>query len=94
MLHGNARHVSASLKSPHFRGLLSFTDTKRNSMSIFTVGKNKFAIGTYGKRAEYVVKMSGKKITGVRGQRPLLNKRHNKVAATAALKAAFKAALA
>lgn len=63
-------------------------------MSIFQVSKNRFAIGTFGKRAEYVVATRGKKVTGVRGQRPLLDKRYKKTTPTAAVKAALKAALA
>jgi len=63
-------------------------------MNIFAISKNRFAIGTFGKRAEYVVMTRGKKVTGVRGQRPLLDKRYKKTAASAAVKAALKAALA
>lgn len=63
-------------------------------MAIFEVGKNKFAIGTFGKRALYVVKTVRNKITGVRGQRPLLDNRYKKTAASAEVKAALKAALA
>lgn len=62
-------------------------------MNIFQVGKNRFAVGTFGKRAKYVVATARGKVTGVRGQRPILDKRHKKVAAPAAVKAALKAAL-
>jgi len=47
-------------------------------MTIFTTGKNMFAIGAQGKTAAYVVRASGKKVTGVRGRRPLLDKRFSK----------------
>jgi hypothetical protein len=64
-------------------------------MSIFQISNNRYAIGTFGKTAEYVVATTkGGKTVGVRGRRPLLNKRYKKVTPTAAVKAAFKAALA
>lgn len=63
-------------------------------MNIFQIAKNKFAIGTFGKRAKYVVKAAGKKVTGVRGVRPMLDKRYSKVSPPAAVRTALKAALA
>jgi formylmethanofuran dehydrogenase subunit E len=63
-------------------------------MSIYEIGNGRFAIGKFGERALYVVKASGKKVTGVRGQRPLLDKRYKKTTASTAVKAALKAALA
>ena len=47
-------------------------------MTIFTVGKNMFAIGAANKTAKYVVRTQGKKVTGVRGRRPLLDDRYKK----------------
>jgi formylmethanofuran dehydrogenase subunit E len=62
-------------------------------MTIFNIGKNRYATGTSGKLATYVVQAKGKKAVGVRGRRPLLDKRFPKVKAPAAVIAAFKAAL-
>ena len=64
-------------------------------MSIFQTGKNTFAIGSIGKTAKYVVKQSGKKITGVRGVRPILAKGRFPLAkANKAITAALTAAVA
>lgn len=64
-------------------------------MTIFAIDKNRFAIGTFGKRAKYVVRARGKSVSGVRGQRPLLDKRYKKATGVpATVKAAFRAALA
>ena len=63
-------------------------------MTIFEIGKGRFATGTIGKLATYVVLQKGKKVTGVRGRRPKLDKRFKKVAASAAVREAFKTALA
>lgn len=63
-------------------------------MTIFAISKTRFAIGTTGKLATYVVQAKGKKATGVRGRRPLLTKGRYPVAKNvpAAVKEAFKAA--
>ena len=64
-------------------------------MKIFAISKTRFAIGTIGKLATYVVATKGKKVTGVRGRRPLLTKgRYATVKPSAAVREAFKAALA
>ena len=58
--------------------------------TIFAIDNNKWAIGTIGKRATYVVAKLRNKFVGVRGQRPILTKgRFKTVAATPELKAAF-----
>lgn len=63
-------------------------------MTIFEIGKGRFATGTIGKIATYVVAQKGKKVTGVRGRRPLLEKgRYKTVKAPAAVVEAFKAVL-
>lgn len=58
---------------------------------ICEVSKNRFAIGTLNRRADYVVQGKGKSFTGVRGQRPKLTKGRFTVVTkpTAALKAAL-----
>ena len=62
--------------------------------SIFKIGNGRFALGTVGELAIYVVAVKGKNITGVRGRRPLLTKgRYKKVSGTAEMKAAFRVAL-
>ncbi len=65
------------------------------NMQIFAISKNRFAIGTIGKLAAYVVDVKGKKVTGVRGRRPKLEKgRYERATPSAAVREAFKAALA
>lgn len=62
---------------------------------IFAVDTNKFAIGTIGKLAKYVVKVSkGGKITGVRGRRPKLDARFKTTKANAAIRTALTEAVA
>jgi len=63
-------------------------------MTVFEIGKGRYATGTIGKLATYVVLARGKKVTGVRGRRPKLDKRFKKVTPPAAVREAFKAALA
>jgi hypothetical protein len=59
-------------------------------MTIWNVGKNKFAIGKMGTRATYVVAKIRNKFVGVRGQRPILARgRFETVKLTNELKAAF-----
>jgi formylmethanofuran dehydrogenase subunit E len=60
-------------------------------MTIFAINKNTFAIGTAGKRAAYVVRKTGKKVHGVRGQRPVLNDRYKKASPGKEIAAALKA---
>jgi hypothetical protein len=61
-------------------------------MKVFEISKGRFAIGTIGKLATYVVQAKGKKVTGVRGRRPRLEKgRYTLVTAPAAVAEAFKA---
>ena len=68
----------------------------KTTLSIFALGDNKFAIGTIGKLAKYVVKVAGKTITGVRGRRPMLTEGRYERATNvpAEVKQAFKTALA
>lgn len=68
----------------------------KNTMQIFSVGKGRFAIGTLGKLARYVVLTSGKKVRGVRGRRPLLAQGRFERATnvSAAVRDALKAAIA
>ncbi len=64
-------------------------------MSVWNVGGGRFAIGQLGKKAAYVLKVKGSKITGQRGKRPILTEgRFERAKATAAMLAAFKTALA
>ena len=63
-------------------------------MTIFQINKNTFAIGTPNARAKYVVRAKGNKVTGVRGQRPLLDSRFKRTKANATIRAALKEALA
>lgn len=64
-------------------------------MTIFQISATRFAVGTTGKVATYVVSVKGKKVTGVRGRRPLLTKnRYKMVTPPAAVREAFRAALA
>lgn len=63
-------------------------------MTIFQINKNTFAAGKKGKRADYVVRAKGKKVTGVRGQRPVLDARYKTTKANAAIRAALTEALA
>lgn len=65
-------------------------------MQIFAIDKNRFATGTEGKLAKYVVAVGkGGKITGVRGRRPKLTKgRFQTTKANAAVRAALAEAIA
>lgn len=65
-------------------------------MNVFEISKGRYATGTIGKLADYVVQAKGKKVAGVRGRRPLLTKgRYAKLAKPpAAVIEALKAALA
>lgn len=60
-------------------------------MNIFAINKNTFAIGPAGKRAAYVVRKTGKKVHGVRGQRPVLDSRYKKASPGKEIVAALKA---
>lgn len=63
-------------------------------MTIFMTGKNKYAIGKTGERAQYVVMKGKGGFRGVRGVRPMLEAgRFKKVTPSAALKAAFEEAI-
>lgn len=62
--------------------------------SVFAIGGGKFAIGAVDKKAAYVISVKGKKITGVRGRRPVLTAgRYTRVSATPEMREAFKLAL-
>lgn len=63
-------------------------------MAIFQISKNKYAMGTVGKLAAYVVQTRGKKVVGIRGRRPMLEKgRFKKVVPSAAVRDALKLAV-
>lgn len=66
-------------------------------MNIYRIAKDKklekYAIGTPGKLAKYVVLWDGKKAIGVRGRRPKLNDRFEKATPPTAVREAFQAAL-
>lgn len=47
-------------------------------MTIYSINKTTYAIGASNQIAKYVVRANGKKVTGVRGRRPLLDKRFAK----------------
>jgi len=66
------------------------------NMQIWSLGMGRFAIGTTGQLAAYVVQTKGKAVRGVRGRRPLLTKGRYQRALNAPteVRAAFKAALA
>ena len=63
-------------------------------MTIFAISKTRYAIGSIGKLATYVVEAKGKTVRGVRGRRPMLTKgRYAKATSVpAAVREAFKAA--
>lgn len=65
-------------------------------MQVFVVAKGRFAVGTVDSLAKYVVQMNGKKVTGVRGRRPMLTKGRFELAKNLPeeVKAALKEALA
>lgn len=67
---------------------------RTTNMTIFAISKTRFATGSIGKLATYVVQAAGKKAHGVRGRRPLLTKGRYPVAKSvpAAVKEAFQAA--
>ncbi len=62
-------------------------------MNIWNLGNNKFAIGTKGKAAAYVVTNRKGKVVGVRGQRPVLDGRYKTTKATKEITAALRTAV-
>lgn len=61
----------------------------KTNKQIFDIGNNKFAVGTLGKLAEYVVAKTKKGYQGVRGRRPKLDDRFKPTKGNAELREAL-----